>query len=361
MKILATGTEGYIGTLLGGVLLERGHEVTGLDTGFHKVGWLYNGVRQAPLHIRKDIRHISEEDLAGYDAIVHLAELSNDPVGQLNPTITYDINHLSTVELAKKAKRAGVSRFVYMSSCSVYGAGGDKYSTEQSAVNPLTAYARCKIFVERDLAPMADDNFSPTFLRNATAYGPSPRMRFDLVVNSLAGYAWTAKEIRMESDGTPWRPFVHVLDMCQAIYCALEAPRQVVHNEIFNVGENTENYQVKDIARIIAETFPGCKLILGSNPTDKRDYKVCFDKINAELPGFRCRRNVALGARQLLEIFSKINMSTELFEFRGHTRLKQIQHLLETGQIDDELFWYEYIATEQDKTALVQPVLTAAE
>jgi nucleoside-diphosphate-sugar epimerase len=361
MKILATGTEGYIGTLLGGVLLERGHEVTGLDTGFHKVGWLYNGVRQAPLHLRKDIRLLTEEDLWGYDAIVHLAELSNDPVGELNPTITYDINHIGTIALAKMAKRAGVSRFIYMSSCSVYGAGDESYSTESSELNPQTAYAHCKVLVERDLTAMADENFSPTFMRNATAYGPSPRMRFDLVVNSLAGFAWTAKEIRMESDGTPWRPFVHVLDICQAIYCALEAPRATVHNQVFNVGDNDENYQVKDIARIIAQAFPGCRLVLGSSSSDKRNYKVNFDKISTQLPHFKCRRNVALGARQLLEIFSKIQLDTQLFEFRGHTRLKQIKYLLETGQINNNLFWSEYIATEQDKTALNPQVLTAAE
>ena len=339
MKVLVTGTDGYIGTVLGGYLMDRGHDVTGVDTGFHRVGWLYNGVKKMPTTVTKDIRNITDDDLRGFDAVVHLAELSNDPVGQLNPDITFKINHLGTIELARKAKNVGVKRFVYFSSCSVYGASSTHASDENGETNPLTAYAKCKLLVERDLKPMADEKFCPTYLRNATAYGPSPRQRFDLVVNNLCGHAWCTREIKMDSDGTPWRPFVHILDISQAAACTLEAPRQVVFNETFNVGDNSENYQVKDIAKTVAETFPGCTLSLGTRGDDKRDYRVNFDKINSKLPGFKCKYNVAMGARQLLKIFQAIDMPRELFESKSHTRLKQIQHLIATKQIDADFFW----------------------
>ncbi|MGA7955412.1 MAG: SDR family oxidoreductase [Gloeobacterales cyanobacterium] len=340
MNILVTGTDGYIGTLLTAVLTERGHDVTGLDTGFYKIGWLYDGVPRRPTHICKDIRQVQGSDLAGFDAVVHLAELSNDPVGQLNPDLTFEINHLGTVRLATLAQQAGVQRFVYFSSCSVYGATGDgSPSTEESPTNPLTAYAQCKLLVERDLADMACDSFSPIFLRNATAYGPSPRMRFDLVVNNLAGLAWTSGRLVLESDGTPWRPFVHVLDICQAAACALEAPREVVHKQAMNVGDDEENYQVRDIARIVSEAFPDCELVIGANPSDKRDYRVSFAKIRRLLPTFRCRYRVADGARQLREVFESVAMDNDTFDFRGYTRLKQIRYLLETGQVDRDLFW----------------------
>ena len=257
MRVLVTGSEGYIGTVLCAYLLDRGHDISGLDTGFHRVGWLYHGVDRSPTWLAKDIRHITADDLRGYDAVVHLAELSNDPVGQLNPDITFEINHLGSVRLATLAKEAGVERFIYMSSCSVYGAAGDTDSTETSEVHPLTAYAKCKILVERDVRPMADDDFSPTFLRNATAFGASPRMRFDLVVNDLAGHAWTEQVIRMDSDGKPWRPFVHILDISQAIDLVLRAPRDVVHAQTFNVGSNLQNYQVREVAEIDRRHIPG--------------------------------------------------------------------------------------------------------
>jgi nucleoside-diphosphate-sugar epimerase len=339
MKVLVTGTDGYIGTLLGPYLLDRGHDVTGVDTGFHRVGWLYNGVRKMPLTITKDIRNLTEQDLKGFEAVVHLAELSNDPVGELDPNITFKINHQGTVELAKKAKKVGVKRFVYFSSCSVYGASSTTASDENGKTNPLTAYAKCKLLVEADLKPMADNNFHPTYLRNATAYGASPRQRFDLVVNNLAGLAWTTKQIKMDSDGTPWRPFAHVLDISQAAACTLEAPDNVIHNETFNVGDNSENYQVKDIAKIISDTFPGCALSIGTRGDDKRDYKVDFGKINSKLPGFKCKWSVKKGAEQLLKIFQAIDMKADLFQSRSHTRLKQIQWLIQTKQIDGDFFW----------------------
>jgi nucleoside-diphosphate-sugar epimerase len=290
--------------------------------------------------VNKDIRHITETDLRGFDAVVHLAELSNDPLGQHNPDVTYQINHQGTVNLAARCIRAGVSRFVYTSSCSVYGAAnGEEYKTESSEVNPQTAYAKCKILVERDLSAMAGDHFSPTFLRNATAYGPSPRMRFDLVLNNLAGLAWTTKEIKMTSDGTPWRPLVHVLDIAHAIGCVLDAPRHVIHNQIFNVGDTSANYQVREIAEIVAETFPDCKLTFGKSDGDNRSYRVNFDKINSTLPGFKCQRGPRTGARELLELFQRIGMTHEIFNFRAYTRLKQLEHLIRTGQIDKDFYW----------------------
>ncbi len=340
MRVLVTGTDGYIGVLLASLLIEQGCDVIGVDTGFYRDGWLEAG---SPLYrppcITKDTRHIAEDDLKDFEAVVHLAELSNDPLGQYSPAITFDINHRGTVSLAGKCKRAGIRRFVYTSSCSVYGLGSDAPRTEESETDPQTAYAQCKVFVERDVSRMADDSFSPTFLRNATAYGFSPRMRFDLVLNNLAGLAWTTKKIAMISDGTPWRPLVHVSDICQAVLCTLAAPREVVHSQIFNVGDTKENYQVREIAELIARVFPGCDLIFGPQNDDNRTYRVAFDKINNRLPGFRCHRNALYGATELREVFERIKMSRETFEFRGFTRLKQLDHLRRTGQLDENFFW----------------------
>ncbi|MBW4445680.1 MAG: SDR family oxidoreductase [Spirirestis rafaelensis WJT71-NPBG6] len=339
MKILVTGTEGYLGSLLPPLLIERGHEVIGVDTGYYKVGWLYNGTEVTAKTLNKDIRNITAEDLQGVEAMVHMAELSNDPTGQLSPTITYDINHKGSVRLAKLAKEAGVRRFVYMSSCSVYGVATEGDVTEESSVNPQTAYAECKTLVERDVTPLADDDFSPTFMRNATAFGASPRMRFDIVLNNLAGLAWTTKEIKMTSDGTPWRPLVHALDICKAIVCTVEAPRDIVHKQIFNVGDTTNNYRVKEIAEIIADTFKGCKLSFGDSGADNRSYRVSFEKINTILPGFKCDWNAQRGAQQLFDLFTQIDMTEETFLSRGFTRLKQLEYLIRTQQIDQDFFW----------------------
>jgi nucleoside-diphosphate-sugar epimerase len=339
MNILVTGTEGYLGSLLPPLLIERGHEVIGVDTGFYKEGWLYNGTQVTAKTLNKDIRKITAEDLQGVEAIVHMAELSNDPTGQLSPTITYDINHQGSVRLAKLAKEAGVRRFVYMSSCSVYGVATEGDVTEESPVNPQTAYAECKTLVERDVKPLASPDFSPTFMRNATAFGASPRMRFDIVLNNLAGLAWTSQEIKMTSDGTPWRPLVHALDIGKAIVCALEAPRDIVHNQVFNVGDTANNYRVKEIAETIAEVFKGCALTFGENGSDNRSYRVSFEKINTELPGFKCDWNAQRGAEQLFDVFSQIDMGEDTFTSRGFTRLKQLEHLIRTKQIDKDFFW----------------------
>lgn len=339
MNVLLTGSGGYIGTVTASALMSQGFDVTGVDTGYYASGWLYHGVIQAPRWIVKDIRQITVEDLAGYDAVVHMAELSNDPLGQLNPEVTYIINHQGSVALAKKARQAGVSRFVYMSSCSVYGVGSDDFKTEESETNPQTAYAKSKVMVERDVSQMANDEFSPTFLRNATAFGASPRMRFDVVLNNLSGLAWTTGEIRMTSDGTPWRPLVHILDISQAIGSVLKAPREIVHNQIFNVGDSQQNYRVREIAEIVAETFPGCELSFGASDKDNRSYRVSFEKINTQLPGFKCRYDAAKGAEQLREVFEGIGMTREIFGAPPYTRLKMLQQLINTGQVDNQLFW----------------------
>lgn len=339
MKVLVTGTDGYIGVMLAHRLLQRGFDVIGLDTGFYRAGWLYTGVDRSPEWIRKDIRQVNAEDLHGIDAVVHLAELSNDPLGQLNPEITFKINHKGSLRLAQLSKAAGVTRFIYSSSCSVYGLGSDGYRTEESETDPQTAYAQCKVFVERDVSLLADENFSPVFMRNGTAYGPSPRMRFDIVLNNLTGLAWTTKKIAMTSDGTPWRPMVHVLDICEAMICALEAPKESVHNQIFNIGDTDENYRVREIALIVKDVFPGCEVTFGASDGDDRSYRVSFEKANKQLPGFSCQRNVRLGAEQLRRVFESIDMTPEDFAFRGYTRLKQLQYLIRTQQIDASLFW----------------------
>ena len=340
MKLLLTGTDGYIGTIMGPALIEDGHEVIGLDTGFYRDGWLFHGShRQLPATLDKDLRHIQEADLVDFEAVVHLAELSNDPLGQLNPEITYRINHAGSVELARKCKAAGVKRFVYASSCSVYGTGNDDFKTEESLVNPQTAYAECKMRVERDVSELADDTFSPTFLRNATAYGASPRMRFDIVLNNLAGHAWTAGEIKMTSDGMPWRPLVHVLDITKAVKCTLAADREAVHGQIFNVGDSGHNYRIKEIAEVVSEVFQGCSINFGNSDGDNRSYRVSFDKINSRLPGFKCEWDAFSGAQQLRKVFERLDMSPEIFASRSYTRIKQLSYLIGTGQLDEDLFW----------------------
>ena len=339
MRVFVTGSDGYLGSLLTPELLRRGDEVIGLDTGFYKERMLFRNGSPTPRTLVKDLRQVEVEDLKGVDAVVHMAELSNDPIGQLAPNITYDINHVGSVRLAELARKAGVKRFVYMSSCSVYGVADSDYVDEESPVNPQTAYAICKTLVERDVKELATDQFSPTFLRNATAYGASPHMRFDIVLNNLAGLAWTAKKIAMTSDGTPWRPLAHGLDISRAILEVLEAPREAVHNEVFNVGDARHNYRVKEIAEIVAETFPGCEVSFGSPSADNRSYRVSFEKIRKHLPNFECAWSARRGARQLYELFNKIDMTPEVFGYRTFTRLKQLEYLIRTRQIDANFYW----------------------
>ena len=320
-------------------LLRQGYEVTGLDTGFYKERAFYQNGGTTPQTLAKDIRHVKVEDLKNVDAVVHMAELSNDPAGQLAPTTTYEINHKGSVYLAELARQAGVKRFVYMSSCSVYGLSEEDHVTEESRVNPQTAYAICKTLVERDLKQLANEAFSPTFMRNATAYGASPRMRFDIVLNNLAGLAWTTKEIKMTSDGTPWRPLVHGLDIARAIIAVLQAPTEAIHNEVFNVGDTSHNYRVREIAELVGEVFPGCRVSFGAPGQDNRSYRVSFEKIRKHLPGFRCAWHARRGAKQLYDLFKRIDMTKDVFECRTFTRLKQLEYLIRTQQIDPQFFW----------------------
>ena len=340
MKILLTGINGYIGTVLGQELIKAGHTVVGLDTGYYAEAWLYDLPEYKKIQtIRKDTRDVTVEELIGFDAIIHLAELSNDPLGQIDSSVTFEINHKASVNLAKKAKDGGVSKFIYMSSCSTYGIAKDGVATEESIPKPQTDYAKCKILTETGVSKLASDNFSPTFLRSATVFGASPRMRFDIVLNNLAGLAWTKREIKMHSDGSPWRPLIHIKDLCQAIVAILEAPREVVYNQIINVGDNNQNYQVREIANIISDVFPNCQVKFGKNDPDNRSYKVSFEKISKLLPGFKCQYDARAGAKELLELFKKINLDKETFYSKDFIRLAQIDHLRKTNQIDDMFFW----------------------
>lgn len=342
MKVFVTGVNGYIGAVLAPYLMERGLDVVGLDTGYYRDGWLYSDdarLPRSPLTINKDLRAITKQDMEGCDAVVHLAELSNDPLGQNNPAVTHKINHEGSVAIAHKARELGIERFVYASSCSVYGAGTGDFLDETTEPNPQTAYAECKVLVERDVVKLANSKFSPVFLRNATAYGPSPRMRFDIVINDLAALAWTTKRIAMTSDGSPWRPVVHNLDMCEAMYRCLIAPADAIHGKIFNVGQNSDNFRVRELAQIVAEEFPGCEVSVGKSGGDNRSYRVNFDKIHSELPGFKCSYTPRDGARQLHELFERIQMSPEIYGFRAFTRLKQLKYLQATGQVNQDFYW----------------------
>jgi nucleoside-diphosphate-sugar epimerase len=338
VRVLVTGTEGYLGCLTAQELLRAGHDVVGVDTGYYKNGWLYPGLDRVPETLALDVRKVEAQHLESVDAVVHMAELSNDPIGDLIGDITYDINHHGSVRLAETARAAGVERFVYMSSCSVYGVAEGTVD-ETSAVDPQTSYARCKALVERDVSALAGDSFSPTFLRNATAFGASPRMRFDIVLNNLAGLAWTTRKIEMTSDGTPWRPLVHALDIAKAIRMTVESPREAVHGQVFNVGSESNNYRVRDIAEIVAAEFPGCALSFGDPSADNRSYRVAFDRIREVLPGYDTDWDAKAGAAQLHRVFASIDLDAETFTGRGHTRLKQIQHLMRTNQVDAELYW----------------------
>lgn len=343
MKILITGTEGYIGARMAPIFTARGHDVVGLDVGFYRDGCLYLdpvGIPTGPRTIYRDLRTLQPSDFEGFDAVVHLAELSNDPLGQNRPEITFEINHKGSIQIAKAAKQAGVKRFVYASSCSVYGFGsGSDFVDETSATNPQTAYAHCKVNVERDVKALADSDFVVTFLRNATAYGISPRMRFDIVLNDLCALAWTQKKIAMVSDGSPWRPIVHIEDIIEAFRCALEAPAEAINGEVFNVGATTENYRIREIADIIAAAFPGCEVSAGPPSKDNRSYRVSFEKIATKLPGFASKWTAKMGAEELYKLFQRIEFDASTYEYRAFTRLKQLKYLQRTGQVDQDLYW----------------------
>jgi nucleoside-diphosphate-sugar epimerase len=341
MRILVTGHDGYIGMAMIPMLIAEGHEIVGLDSHlFEQCAFDTTMGVLAHRSIRKDIRDIQPGDVEGFDAVIHLAGLSNDPLGNLNPALTYEINHVASVHLAKVAKEVGVPRFLFSSSCSTYGAAGEEAVNEAAAFNPVTPYGHSKVLVEQDVAQLADTNFSPTFLRNATAYGVSPRLRFDLVLNNLVAWAMTTGRVYIKSDGTPWRPIVHIEDISRAFIAVLHAPREVVHNQAFNVGRNEENYQIRDLAKIVEDLVPDCRVeyAAGAEP-DKRSYRVDFSKLAYTLPAFKPQWNAWRGVKQLYEAYRQTDVRLEDFEGPKYKRIDHIKQLLKSSRLDTTLRW----------------------
>lgn len=340
MRVLVTGHNGYIGSVMVPELLAAGHEVLGLDTFFFEDCTLGNDRDGTPA-VRKDIRDVRAGDLQGVDAIIHLAALCNDPLGDLHPGWTHEINYRASIQLARLARDAGVRRFLYASSCSMYGAAGsDDLLNEEAPLRPLTVYATSKVRTEEDLAALADPSFSPVFMRNATAYGLSPRLRADVVLNNLVCWAHTTGRIRITSDGTPWRPIVHVQDIARAFATALVAPREVIHNQAFNVGVTSENYQVRELAEIVRGTVAGCTLEYATDAgPDPRSYRVDFGKLARTFPAFKPRWNASFGAKDLYAALQEANVTIEEFQGRKYIRLAQIKHLLGSDRLDSTLRW----------------------
>lgn len=339
MRVLVTGHNGYIGSVLTPVLERAGHEVAGLDSDLF-AACTFGGDPPAVDSVQMDVRHVEAEAMSGFDAVIHLAAVCNDPVGDLNPRATYEINHLASIRVAEKAKAAGVSRFLFSSSCSLYGKAGTGMLDENAAFAPVTPYGESKVRAELGISSLADDSFSPTFLRNATAYGVSPRLRVDVVVNNLVGFAHTTGEVVIQSDGTPWRPLVHVDDIAGAFLSALEAPRELIHDQAFNVGSSDENYQIRELAEIVEEVVPGSRasFAAGGGP-DKRSYQVDCSKIARVLPTFEPLWTVRRGVEQLAQAYARNGLSFEEFTGTRYLRINRVRALQQAGQLDDELRW----------------------
>jgi len=339
MRVLVTGHRGYIGSVMVPALIAAGHEVTGYDSDLYERCTFAAGGAIVPVpSIRKDIRDAMPEDLEGFDAVIHLAALSNDPLGDLNPDITYAINYRASVRLAAAAKQAGVGRFLYASSCSNYGVSEAEMIDEDGALNPVTPYGHSKVLSEHAIARLADDDFCPVYFRPATAYGVSPRLRFDIVLNNLVAWAVTTGVVHLKSDGSPWRPIVHIEDISRAFIAGLEAPREAVFNQAFNVGVNAHNYRIREIAEMVVGVVPGSRLELAADAgPDKRSYKVSFDKIARVLPAFRPAWNPRRGAEQLYDAYRRSALTLREFEGPTYQRIGHIKMLIASSRLDAEL------------------------
>ena len=339
MRVLLTGHRGYIGSVMVPMLQEQGHEVVGLDTDWFE-RCTFTGTIPEVESINKDTRDIEESDIEGFDAIIHLAGLSNDPMGDFRPMITEEINDAASVRLAEMAKKVGVKRFLFASSCSNYGASGDNFLTEEADFNPVTAYGRSKVQVELAVNKLADDNFCPTYLRASTAFGVSPRIRFDLVINNLTAWAVTTGRVFLKSDGTPWRPLVHVEDICRAYIAVLNAPIDLIHNEAFNVGLTTENYQMSELADIVKDVVPGCRVDYADDAgPDTRCYRVDCNKIARVLHGFKPQWTVRRGVEELYLQYKETGLTLEEFEGEKFMRIAHLQWLIKTGLLDEDYRW----------------------
>jgi nucleoside-diphosphate-sugar epimerase len=340
MRVLVTGHTGFIGAVMVPLLQRAGHDVVGMDTGFYEECAFLGSMARIPA-MRRDIRDATLADLEGFDAVIHLAALSNDPLGDFDPELTYGINHHATAKLATLARQAKVKRFLFSSSCSNYGAsGGDGLLDEGAAFNPVTAYGISKVRAEKDLLELATDEFTPVLLRSATAYGASPRLRCDIVLNNLTAWAVATGKVLIKSDGTPWRPIVHVEDISRAFLAALEAPREAVHGQAFNVGRPEENYRIRELAEIVRDTVPGCTIeFAGGAAPDTRNYRVDTTKIARTLPAFKPQWTARKGAQQLYEAFREARITLEDIEGWRYRRIGQLRKLLESGRLGPDLRW----------------------